>query len=133
MEGVVKYLCLGHYDEEKFNALPNEELQALVKKCRAHDAALLATGKVLLVGSLSMPQYWKSIRPGGTKPTVTDGPFAEAKELVGAFFIVDARNMDEAVEIAAKHPAANLGAHVGWGIDVRACEFFEEVGVQTTG
>jgi hypothetical protein len=47
---------------------------------------------------------------------------------VGAFFIVDAKNMDEAVEIASKHPAANLGAHVGWGIDVRACEFFEEVG-----
>ena len=55
----MKYLCLGYYDEEKFNALPNEELQALVKKCRAHDAELLATGKVMLVGSLSMPQYWK--------------------------------------------------------------------------
>jgi hypothetical protein len=129
----MKYLCLGYCDEEKFNALPNEELQALVKKCRAHDAALLATGKVMLVGSLSMPQYWKSIRPGGMTPTITDGPFAEAKEIVGAFFIVDAKNMDEAVEIASKHPAANLGAHVGWGIDVRACEFFEDIGAQATG
>jgi hypothetical protein len=123
----MKYLCLGYYDQEKFNALPNEELEAIVKKCRSHDAALLATGKVMLVGSLSMPQYWKSIRPGGEKPAVTDGPFTEAKELVGAFFIVDAKNLNEAVEIASKHPAAHLGAHVGWGIDVRACEFFEQI------
>ena len=123
----MKYLCLAYYDEEKFNALPNEELQEIVKKCRAHDAALLGTGKVNAIGSLSMPQYWKSIRPGGDKPTVTDGPFTEAKEIVGAFLIVEAKNMDEAVEIASKHPAAHLGANVGWGIDVRACEFFEQI------
>jgi hypothetical protein len=123
----MKYLCLGYYDHEKFNALPNDELQAIVKQCRAHDAALLETGKVVAIGSLSMPQYWKSIRPAGGKPSVTDGPFTEAKELVGAFFIVNALNMSEAVEIASKHPAARLGANIGWGIDVRACEFFEQI------
>ena len=127
----MKYLCLGYYDEEKFNALPNEELEAIVKKCRAHDAELLATGKVMLIGSLSMPQYWKSIRPDGGTPKVTDGPFTEAKEMVGAFFIVDAKNLDEAVSIASKHPAAHLGAHIGWGIDVRACEFFEQIPEQS--
>ena len=126
----MKYLCLGYYDQEKFNALPNEELEAIVKKCRRHDAALLATGKVMLIGSLSMPQYWKSIRPGGETPMITDGPFSEAKELVGAFFIVDAKNLNEAVEIASRHPAAHLGAHIGWGIDVRACEFFEQIPAQ---
>jgi hypothetical protein len=123
----MKYLCLGYYHQEKFNALPNEELEALVKKCRTHDEALLKTGKVSIIGSLSMPQYWKSIRPGTDKPSVSDGPFTEAKEIVGAFFIVDATNLNEAVEIAAKHPAAHLGATVGWGIDVRACEFFEQM------
>ena len=123
----MKYLCLSYYDQEKFNALPNEELEVIVKKCRAHDAALLATGKVTTIGSLSMPQYWKSIRPGGEKPRVTDGPFIEAKEMVGAFFIVDAKNLHEAVEIASEHPAAHLGANIGWGIDVRACEFFEQI------
>ena len=126
----MKYLCLGYYDEEKFNALPNEELQTLVKKCRSYDEALLKTGKVLLIGSLSMPQYGKSIRPGAGKPSLTDGPFTEAKEIIGAFFIVEAKNVNEAVEIASKHPAANLGANVGWGIDVRACEFFEQIPMQ---
>ena len=123
----MKYLCLGYYDQEKFNALPNEELEVIVKKCRAHDTALLATGKVTAIGSLSMPQYWKSIRPGGDTPRITDGPFVEAKEMVGAFFIVDAKNLNEAVAIASKHPAANLGANIGWGIEVRACEFFEQI------
>jgi hypothetical protein len=128
----MKYLCLGYYDEAKFNALPSDEVQTLVKNCRAYDKALLDTGQVSLIGSLSMPQQWKSIRPGGDKPSVTDGPFSEAKEVVGAFFIVEAKNLAEAVQIASNHPAANLGAHVGWGIDVRPCEFFEQIPAQQT-
>ena len=123
----MKYLCLGYYDEQRFNTLPDTEVQALVKKCRAYDEALLNTGKVSIIGSLSTPQSWKSIRPGSAKPAVTDGPFTEAKEVVGAFFIVEAKSLDEAVEIASKHPAANIGAHVGWGIEVRACDFYEQI------
>jgi hypothetical protein len=130
MESAVKYLCLGYYDQEKFNALPSEDVQELVKKCRSHDQALLNTGRVSIIGSLSLPEHWKSIRPGSGTPSVTDGPFTEAKEIVGAFFIVDALNLAEAVEIASKHPAARLGADVGWGIEVRACEFFEQIPAQ---
>ena len=123
----MKYLCLGYYDEEKFNALPSEDVQALVKKCRAYDEALLKTSKVSVIGSLSVPQLWKSIRPGAQKPSVSDGPFTEAKEVIGAFFIIEAKSLHEAVEIASNHPAANLGAHVGWGIEIMACEFFEQI------
>jgi len=130
MESAVKYLCLGYYDQEKFNALPSEDVQALVKKCRSHDQALLETGRVSIIGSLSLPEQWKSIRPGSATPSVTDGPFTEAKEIVGAFFIVDALNLAEAVDIASKHPAAHLGADIGWGIEVRACELFEQMPAQ---
>jgi len=122
----MKFLCLGYYDVEKFQALPPAELDAIVKECRAHDEALKKTGKVSVVASLTLPQEWKSIRPKNGKPVVTDGPFTEAKEMVGAFFIVEAKDMDEAVGIASKHPAAHLGESVGWGLDVRACDFFEE-------
>lgn len=122
----MKYLCSGYYDPQKFNALPKADLTALIAKCKLHDEALLNTGKVKVIASLTAPQEWKTIRPGKDKPLISDGPFAEAKEVVGAFFIVEAESMNEAVAIASMHPAANLGADVGWGIDVRACEFFTE-------
>jgi hypothetical protein len=122
----MKYLCLGYYDVEKFQALPPAELDAIGKECRAHDEALKGTGKVSVVASLSMPQDWKSIRPRKGRPIVTDGPYTEAKEVAGAFFIVEAKDMAEAVEIASRHPAAHLGEAVGWGVEVRACDFFEQ-------
>jgi hypothetical protein len=50
---------------------------------------------------------------------MTDGPFAETKEQVGGFFMIEAKDMDEAMSIASKHPAAHLGEQVGWGIEVR--------------
>ena len=124
----MKYLCLGYYDVEKFQALPPAELDAIVKECAAHDEALKRTGKVTVIASMAMPEEWKSIRPGSGKPMVTDGPYTEAKEVAGAFFIVEAKDMAEAVEIASMHPAAHLGESVGWGVEVRACDFFEGVG-----
>lgn len=120
----MKYLCLGYYDVEKFKALPPAELDAIVKECTSHDEALRQTGKVTVNASLAMPEEWKSIRPVNGKPVITDGPYTEAKELVGAFFIVEANDMAEAVEIASKHPAAHLGEDVGWGVEVRACDSF---------
>lgn len=122
----MKYLCLGYYDAEKFQALPPAELDAIVKESKAHDEALMGTGKVTVVASLSLPQDWKSIRPVDGKSVITDGPFTEAKEVVGAFFIVEAKDMAEAVEVASKHPAAHLGESVGWGVEVRACDFFQQ-------
>lgn len=122
----MKYLCLGYYDVEKFQALPPAELDAIVKECSAHDEALKRTGKVTVIASMAMPEEWKSIRPASGKPMVTDGPFTEAKEVAGAFFIVEAKDMAEAVEIASMHPAAHLGESVGWGVEVRECDFFEQ-------
>lgn len=61
---------------------------------------------------------------------MTDGPYAEAKELVGGFFIIDAadkdKDKDEAVRVASLHPAATLGESVGWGIEVHPIGFFEQ-------
>lgn len=115
----MKYLCLGYYDEKKFEALPKAEVSALVSKCHTHDEALRKSGHLLTVASLESPRKSKTVRPRNGKPVTTDGPFAEAKEVVGAFFIIEASDLREAVEIASKHPAAHLGEHVGWGIEVR--------------
>jgi hypothetical protein len=122
----LKYLCLGYYDEKRFEALPKPEVAAIVAQCHAHDAALHASGKLLMVASLESPQLATSIRPKAGMPSVTDGPFAETKEQLGAFFIIEADDRDEAIRIASMHPAAHLGEQVGWGVEVRAIEMFQQ-------
>lgn len=122
----MKFLCLAYYDTEKFAALPPEELQALVSQCPAHDAALRASGALHLQASLGDPAATRTLRPGSGKPSVTDGPFVETKEQVGGFFIIDAADMDGALRIAAKHPAALIGGHVGWAVEVRPVEYFDQ-------
>jgi hypothetical protein len=116
------YLCLCYYDQSKFEALSEADLAALGPACRPHDEALRQSGHLVLVGSLALPSGSRSLRPGSGGPAVTDGPFAETREPVGAFFIIEARDMGEAIEVASKHPGARLGENLGWGIEVRPIE-----------
>jgi hypothetical protein len=116
---------MAYYDEEKFEALPEAELAALVSECPKYDAALRGTGKLVLSASLGSARDAKSMRPRSGGVSVTDGPFAEAKELVGGFFIIEAGDASEAVAVASNHPAAHLGERVGWGIEVRPIEGFD--------
>jgi hypothetical protein len=110
--------------------LPKPELDAMVRECKAHDAALQEGGHLMLVGSLAAPRTTTSIRPRNGKPSVTDGPFAETKEQIGAFFIIEARDLEEATQVASRHPAAHLGEHVGWGIEVRPIDYFMQPSTQ---
>jgi hypothetical protein len=100
-------------------ALPVAEFESLVSGCPAHDEELRKSGRVLMQESLDEPALSRCIRPKNGRPLMTDGPFAETKEQVGGFFMIEAKDMDEAMSIASKHPAAHLGEQVGWGIEVR--------------
>jgi len=120
----MKFLCLGYYDEKKFDALPKAEVDALVRECQTHDEALRKSGHLILVASLGPTRTTASVRPKNGKPTVTDGPFTETKEQVGAFFLIEAQDLNEATRVASHHPAAHLGEQVGWGIEVRPIDYF---------
>lgn len=122
----MKFLCLGYYDPTRYDELSDAEKDAIVRECSPHDEALRATGRMLAVASLQH-RTAVTLRPGATGTTVTDGPFAEAKEVVGSFFIIEADDLEEAIRIASLHPAANWGAHLGFGIEVRPIEFYQEV------
>jgi len=63
-----------------------------------------------------------SLRPRHGKVTVTDGPYAETKEQLGSYFLIEARDLNEAIQVASKHPAARLNEHLGWGVEVRPIE-----------
>ena len=122
----MKFLCLGYYDEKKWDARTPDDEAAIRKDCQPHDEALRATGRMLMVASLALTTATVSIRPRNGKPMVTEGPFAETKEQIGSFFLIEAENVEEAIAIASKHPAANLNERLGWGIEIRPIEFFAE-------
>ena len=122
----MNYLCLAYYDEEKFDALSESELDAIGRECRPHDEELRKTGRLVATGSLQLPRFTKIVRPRNGKVTVTDGPFAETKEQVGGFFIIEAADLDEAIRVASLHPAALMNEHLGWAIEVRPIEFFSK-------
>ena len=122
----MKYLCLAYYDVMKTEALSSGELEDIVSGCPQHDEALRESGGLVLQGSLGCTVSSTSIRPRSGRVTVTDGPFTETKEQVGGFFIIEARDLNEALRIASKHPAAHLGESAGWGIEVRPIERLDQ-------
>ncbi|MDP3762351.1 MAG: YciI family protein [Ramlibacter sp.] len=124
----MKYLCLAYYDAEKMGAMPPDELKAMVSRCPPKDAKLKATGRMVLSASLQDRKNTISMRPRGGRPAVTDGPFAESKELVGGFFIIEAADREDAIRIASLHPAATLGEQAGWGIELLPIERYMEPG-----
>jgi hypothetical protein len=122
----MKYLCLAYYDEKKFAAMPKPEFEAIVSRCGPHDAALRGSGHLVAHGSLEPARSSIVVRPRSGQVSITDGPFTETKEQVGGFFIIEAQDLNEAIRVASKHPAANLGENVGWGIEVRPMGMFEQ-------
>jgi hypothetical protein len=121
----MKYLCLAYYNEKAFDALSKTEVEALVSQCPAFDEALRKSGHLVIQASLGSTRATATVRPRNGKPMVTDGPFVETKEQVGGFFIIEARDLNEAIRVASKHPAANIGEQVGWAIEVRPIEAYE--------
>jgi hypothetical protein len=90
-------------------------------------------GAVSAIGIGFHPNTLKSIvriaaivRPRNGKPSVTNGRFAETKVQIGAFFIIEARDLNEAIRVASIHPAAHQDEHLGWCIEVRACDMVEQ-------
>ena len=116
----MRYLCLGYYDPSRYEVLTDDQKKALGERCRPHDEAFNATGAVVSVATLD--GAGARIRPTDAGPAVTDGPFTEAKEVVGSYFIIEAGDLEDAVRIASLHPAARIGRELGWSMEVRPIE-----------
>ncbi|WP_342376184.1 YciI family protein [Myxococcus stipitatus] len=119
----MKYLCLAYYNEAAFETLTPSELEALGQACQPHDDALRQSGKLGTVASLRHREA-VTVRSRSGRISVTDGPFVESKEQVGSFFLIEARDLEEAIQVASLHPAARLGEHLGWGLEIRPVETF---------
>lgn len=121
----MQYLCLCYYDTEALADMSQAEQEAIGEACAPHDKALKATGKLLVQGSLSSPASWVHFVPEAGSPKKAQGPYLEGGHQAGAFFIIEAESMDEAEDVASKHAAANYGEHIGFAVELRACDVFE--------
>jgi hypothetical protein len=116
----MRYLVLAYGEQEKVEALTKEEMTALGARCRDYDEELRRTGK--LVAGFSLGWGSTSLRLRGGKLAVTDGPYIDTKEVVGGLVILEARDLNEAIQLASLHPAARMGEELGWGIELRPME-----------
>ena len=105
----MKYICLGYIDANAFAAIPEAEQQAMFDRCFAYDDQLRANGHMKGGEGLQPPNTAMTLRPVNGKIVVTDGPFAETKEQLGGIMILEARDLNHAVELISKHPGAKFG------------------------
>ncbi len=91
-----------------------------------HLEKLYDSGKVLIDTGLELET--KSLRRVNGKVAVTDGPFTETKELIGSIFLIEAENMDEAIQLASLHPTTQVsrGENLGWRIEIRPVHYFKK-------
>ena len=99
----MKYLCLVYLDEKRLNELPDED-------CVAYDTAIRKSGHCLASEALQSVQTATTVRVRSGKTAITDGPFAETKEQLAGFYMIEAKDLNEAIEIAAKIPPARGGS-----------------------
>lgn len=106
----MKFLCLVYFEAGALAHLSPEEHEALDKASLAYDADLERRGHFIAASALQGASTAKSIRRRGRPaPMVTDGPFAETKEVLGGFIFIEAADMEEAVEIGSRIPVGQYG------------------------
>jgi hypothetical protein len=105
----MKFMFMIYHDENVLDALPEGEMQTLVDSALDYSEELRQSGHYIVSDALQRARTARTIRVGSGKIATTDGPFAETKEQLGGFFLIEARDMDEACEIAARFPPARIG------------------------
>src|SRR6266545_3706698 len=109
MEAPMKYMFLIHHDEQAWNKRSDSERQPILAEFRQLRQQLLSSGQYVDGSQLSPTASATSVRVRDGKPLVTDGPFAETREQLGGYFVVEAKDREEALAIAAKIPVARWG------------------------
>lgn len=99
----MKYLCLVYLDEKRLGELRDED-------CVEYDASIRKSGHCIASEALESVQTATTVRLRNGKLSVTDGPFAETKEQLAGFYLIEAKDLDAAIQIAAKIPPAQVGS-----------------------
>lgn len=105
----MKYVCLGYLDEEKWNTLSEKEREALMDECFAYDDTLRKEGHFAGGEALQSAKNATTLRWQNGKVSTTDGPYAETKEQLGGILILEARDLNHAIQLMSRHPGVKAG------------------------
>src|SRR5271154_6988064 len=105
----MKYICLGYYQPDEFENMSESERNAMFDECFTYDDELrknghFAAGEALQPASTAMTVYWEN-----GKVAVTDGPYAETKEHLGGILVLEARDLNHAIQLISQHPGVKTG------------------------
>lgn len=106
----MKYLCLVYHEESAIEALPASEHDAMMRDVLAYREELRRGGHYITSSPLKFVRTATTLRVRGGKVSITDGPFAETKEQLGGFYLIEASDLDEALRLAARMPPARVGS-----------------------
>jgi hypothetical protein len=105
----MRYVCLVYFDEQATWSHPEDELMVMARESGEYNEVLEGRGQLVLAHALQPAKTAVSVRRRDGKTSATDGPFAETKEVLGGFLVVEARDLNEAIEIAGRVPLARFG------------------------
>jgi hypothetical protein len=105
----MKYICFGYYDKSKFDGMTESERNTMFDTCFDYDDHLRASGHVTFGEALQGPETALTLQWKNGKVATTDGPYAETKEQLGGFGVLEARDMNHAVELISQHPGLKYG------------------------
>jgi len=108
----MRFLCLGYMDEKRWGAMPKAEQEAFMRSCLAYDEVLRKNGHWVGGEALQGAGTAKTLRWQGGKVVVTDGPYAETKEQLGGVVALQARDLNQVIELMSRHPGVPLGIHL---------------------
>ncbi|MCJ8007328.1 YciI family protein [Lederbergia wuyishanensis] len=120
------FLCMGYLNAEKMDARPKHEIEAVMEECQPHLEEFYNSGKVMIDAGIEIET--KTLRRVNGKVRVTDGPFTETKELIGSVFLIEAEDMEEAIQIASLHPTTQVskGEDFDFRIEIRPVHYFRK-------
>jgi hypothetical protein len=105
----MKYVCLGYIQPQKFETMSPGEQQAMLDECFTYDDELRKNGHFAGGEGLQGPETAVTLRWNDGKAVVTDGPYAETKEQLGGILILEARDLNHAIQLMSKHPGVKAG------------------------
>jgi hypothetical protein len=108
-EEAMKYVCLGYIEEGKWESMAEAERNTMLEECFAYDDVLRKGGHFVGGEALQGPRTAATLRWKNGKATVTDGPYAETKEQLGGILLLEATDLNQAIQLMSEHPGVRLG------------------------